>query len=158
LFAANKGTDFGLLKSSFWRWDVCIMLAVKAILAKYTKLPTLIFWWDRHWGFRWNCNKNGWNHEGNECQHASFCNNTSTAIAERKMFILKYLNQLLVRIQSELKILTAENVLKLRKCYLEQSYLIRLLITQGFAELEFSIIFVTIKKKAIRSANHIIID
>jgi DNA repair protein RecN (Recombination protein N) len=44
LFAANKGTDFGLLKKVASGGEMSrIMLAVKAILAKYTKLPTLIF-------------------------------------------------------------------------------------------------------------------
>jgi DNA repair protein RecN (Recombination protein N) len=44
LFAANKGTDFGILKKSGFWWKMSrIMLAVKAILAQYSKLPTLIF-------------------------------------------------------------------------------------------------------------------
>ncbi|OCB78612.1 DNA repair protein RecN [Flavobacterium crassostreae] len=44
LFAANKGTDFGLLKKVASGGEMSrIMLAVKAILAHYSKLPTLIF-------------------------------------------------------------------------------------------------------------------
>lgn len=44
LFAANKGTDFGLLKKVASGGEMSrIMLAVKAILAQYSKLPTLIF-------------------------------------------------------------------------------------------------------------------
>ena len=44
LFSANKGTDFGLLKKVASGGETSrIMLAVKAILAKYSKLPTLIF-------------------------------------------------------------------------------------------------------------------
>ncbi len=44
LFAANKGSDFGLLKKVASGGELSrIMLAVKAILAKYSKLPTIIF-------------------------------------------------------------------------------------------------------------------
>jgi DNA repair protein RecN (Recombination protein N) len=44
LISANKGTDFGLLKKVASGGEMSrIMLAVKAILAKYSKLPTLIF-------------------------------------------------------------------------------------------------------------------
>ena len=44
LFSANKGTDFGLLKKVASGGERSrIMLAVKAILAQYSKLPTLIF-------------------------------------------------------------------------------------------------------------------
>jgi DNA repair protein RecN (Recombination protein N) len=44
LFSANKGTDFGLLKKVASGGEMSrIMLAVKAILAEYSKLPTLIF-------------------------------------------------------------------------------------------------------------------
>lgn len=44
LFAANKGTDFGLLKKVASGGEMSrIMLSVKAILAQYSKLPTLIF-------------------------------------------------------------------------------------------------------------------
>lgn len=44
LFAANKGSDFGLLKKVASGGEMSrIMLAVKAILAQYSKLPTLIF-------------------------------------------------------------------------------------------------------------------
>ena len=44
LFSANKGTDFGILKKVASGGEMSrIMLAVKAILAKYSKLPTLIF-------------------------------------------------------------------------------------------------------------------
>ncbi|MBP1221538.1 DNA repair protein RecN [Flavobacterium sp. 1355] len=44
LFSANKGTDFGLLKKVASGGEMSrIMLAVKAVLAKYSKLPTLIF-------------------------------------------------------------------------------------------------------------------
>ncbi|MCG9792605.1 DNA repair protein RecN [Flavobacterium algicola] len=44
LFAANKGTDFSLLKKVASGGEMSrIMLAVKAILARYSKLPTLIF-------------------------------------------------------------------------------------------------------------------
>lgn len=44
LFSANKGTNFGLLKKVASGGEMSrIMLAVKAILAKYSKLPTLIF-------------------------------------------------------------------------------------------------------------------
>jgi DNA repair protein RecN (Recombination protein N) len=43
-FSANKGTDFGLLKKVASGGEMSrIMLAVKAILAQYSKLPTLIF-------------------------------------------------------------------------------------------------------------------
>ncbi|WP_426063249.1 DNA repair protein RecN [Flavobacterium sp. DSP2-3-1] len=44
LFSANKGTDFGLLKKVASGGEMSrIMLSVKAILAQYSKLPTLIF-------------------------------------------------------------------------------------------------------------------
>ena len=44
LFSANKGTDLGLLKKVASGGEMSrIMLAVKAILAQYSKLPTLIF-------------------------------------------------------------------------------------------------------------------
>ncbi len=44
LFAANKGTEFGLLKKVASGGELSrIMLAVKAILARYSKLPTIIF-------------------------------------------------------------------------------------------------------------------
>ncbi|ESU19285.1 recN protein [Flavobacterium cauense R2A-7] len=44
LFSANKGTDFGLLKKIASGGELSrIMLAVKAILAEYSKLPTIIF-------------------------------------------------------------------------------------------------------------------
>jgi DNA repair protein RecN (Recombination protein N) len=44
LFSANKGTDFGLLKKVASGGEMSrIMLAVKEILAQYSKLPTLIF-------------------------------------------------------------------------------------------------------------------
>jgi len=44
LFAANKGTEFGLLKKVASGGELSrIMLAVKAILAQYSKLPTIIF-------------------------------------------------------------------------------------------------------------------
>ena len=44
LFSANKGTDFGLLEKVASGGEMSrIMLAVKAILAQYSKLPTLIF-------------------------------------------------------------------------------------------------------------------
>jgi len=44
LFAANKGTDYGLLKKVASGGEMSrIMLAVKAILAQYSKLPTIIF-------------------------------------------------------------------------------------------------------------------
>lgn len=44
LFSANKGTDFGLLKKVASGGEMSrITLAVKAILAQYSKLPTLIF-------------------------------------------------------------------------------------------------------------------
>jgi DNA repair protein RecN (Recombination protein N) len=44
LFSANKGTDFGILKKVASGGEMSrIMLSVKAILAQYSKLPTLIF-------------------------------------------------------------------------------------------------------------------
>jgi DNA repair protein RecN (Recombination protein N) len=44
LFSANKGGSFGLLKKVASGGELSrIMLAVKAILAKYSRLPTLIF-------------------------------------------------------------------------------------------------------------------
>ena len=44
LFSGNKGTDFGLLKKVASGGELSrIMLAVKAILAQYSKLPTIIF-------------------------------------------------------------------------------------------------------------------
>ena len=44
LFSANKGTDFGLLKKVASGGEMSrIMLAVKSVLAHYSKLPTLIF-------------------------------------------------------------------------------------------------------------------
>ena len=44
LFSANKGSDFGLLKKVASGGEMSrIMLAVKAILAQYSNLPTLIF-------------------------------------------------------------------------------------------------------------------
>lgn len=44
LFAANKGTEFGLLKKVASGGELSrIMLAVKAVLAQYSKLPTIIF-------------------------------------------------------------------------------------------------------------------
>jgi DNA repair protein RecN (Recombination protein N) len=44
LFSANKGSDFGLLKKVASGGEMSrIMLATKAILAQYSKLPTMIF-------------------------------------------------------------------------------------------------------------------
>ena len=44
LFSANKGSDFGLLKKVASGGELSrIMLAVKAILAQYSSLPTIIF-------------------------------------------------------------------------------------------------------------------
>lgn len=44
LLSANKGTDFGLLKKVASGGEMSrIMLAVKAVLAEYSKLPTIIF-------------------------------------------------------------------------------------------------------------------
>lgn len=44
LFSANKGGEFGLLKKVASGGEMSrIMLAVKAVLAQYSKLPTLIF-------------------------------------------------------------------------------------------------------------------
>lgn len=44
LFSANKGTDFGQLKKVASGGEMSrIMLAVKAVLARYSKLPTIIF-------------------------------------------------------------------------------------------------------------------
>jgi DNA repair protein RecN (Recombination protein N) len=44
LFSANKGTDFGLLKKVASGGEMSrIMLAVKSVLAGYSKLPTIIF-------------------------------------------------------------------------------------------------------------------
>lgn len=44
LFSANKGTDFGLLKKVASGGEMSrIMLAVKAILSQFSKLPTIIF-------------------------------------------------------------------------------------------------------------------
>ena len=44
LFSANKGTDFGLLKKVASGGEMSrIMLAVKATLAEYSSLPTIIF-------------------------------------------------------------------------------------------------------------------
>ncbi len=44
LFAANKGADFGLLKKVASGGEMSrIMLATKAILSQYSKLPTIIF-------------------------------------------------------------------------------------------------------------------
>ena len=44
LFSANKGTNFGLLKKVASGGEMSrIMLAIKAILADYSKLPTIIF-------------------------------------------------------------------------------------------------------------------
>ncbi|QYJ68052.1 DNA repair protein RecN [Flavobacterium litorale] len=44
LFSANKGTDFGLLKKVASGGEMSrIMLSVKAVLADYSKLPTIIF-------------------------------------------------------------------------------------------------------------------
>ncbi|WP_375605050.1 DNA repair protein RecN [Flavobacterium davisii] len=44
LFSANKGTDFGLLKKVASGGEMSrIMLAIKAVLANYSKLPTIIF-------------------------------------------------------------------------------------------------------------------
>lgn len=44
LFSANKGTDFGLLKKVASGGEMSrIMLAVKSVLANYSKLPTIIF-------------------------------------------------------------------------------------------------------------------
>jgi len=44
LFSANKGSDFGLLKKVASGGELSrIMLAVKAILAEYSSLPTIIF-------------------------------------------------------------------------------------------------------------------
>ena len=44
LFSANKGSDFGLLKKVASGGEMSrIMLATKAILAEYSKLPTIIF-------------------------------------------------------------------------------------------------------------------
>jgi DNA repair protein RecN (Recombination protein N) len=44
LFSANKGTDFGVLKKVASGGEMSrIMLAVKSVLAQYSKLPTIIF-------------------------------------------------------------------------------------------------------------------
>ncbi|MDI9257004.1 DNA repair protein RecN [Flavobacterium sedimenticola] len=44
LFSANKGTDFGILKKVASGGEMSrIMLAVKSVLAQYSKLPTIIF-------------------------------------------------------------------------------------------------------------------
>jgi DNA repair protein RecN (Recombination protein N) len=44
LFSANKGTDFGLLKKVASGGEMSrIMLAIKAVLATYSKQPTIIF-------------------------------------------------------------------------------------------------------------------
>ena len=44
LFSGNKGTDFGLLKKVASGGEMSrIMLAIKAVLANYSKLPTIIF-------------------------------------------------------------------------------------------------------------------
>ena len=44
LFSANKGTDFGILKKTASGGEMSrIMLAIKAILVKYSNLPTIIF-------------------------------------------------------------------------------------------------------------------
>jgi len=44
LFSANKGTDFGILRKVASGGELSrIMLAVKAILAQYSNLPTIIF-------------------------------------------------------------------------------------------------------------------
>lgn len=44
LFSANKGMDFGLLKKTASGGEMSrIMLAIKAILAEYSHLPTIIF-------------------------------------------------------------------------------------------------------------------
>lgn len=44
LFSGNKGTDFGLLKKVASGGEMSrIMLAIKATLAEYSKLPTIIF-------------------------------------------------------------------------------------------------------------------
>lgn len=44
LFSANKGTDFGLIKKVASGGEMSrIMLAVKSVLANYSKLPTIIF-------------------------------------------------------------------------------------------------------------------
>ena len=44
LFSANKGSSFGLLKKVASGGEMSrIMLAVKAVLAQYSKLPTIIF-------------------------------------------------------------------------------------------------------------------
>ncbi len=44
LFSANKGSSFGLLKKTASGGEMSrIMLAIKAILANYSKLPTIIF-------------------------------------------------------------------------------------------------------------------
>ena len=44
LFSANKGSDFGLLKKVASGGEMSrIMLAVKSILAQYSKLPTIIY-------------------------------------------------------------------------------------------------------------------
>lgn len=44
LFSANKGSDFGLLKKVASGGEMSrIMLAVKSVLAQYSKLPTIIF-------------------------------------------------------------------------------------------------------------------
>jgi DNA repair protein RecN (Recombination protein N) len=44
LFSANKGTDFGLLKKVASGGEMSrIMLSIKSVLAKYSKLPAIIF-------------------------------------------------------------------------------------------------------------------
>ncbi len=44
LFSANKGSDFGLLKKVASGGEMSrIMLAVKSVLSRYSKLPTIIF-------------------------------------------------------------------------------------------------------------------
>jgi len=44
MFSGNKGTDFGLLKKVASGGEMSrIMLAIKAVLAEYSKLPTILF-------------------------------------------------------------------------------------------------------------------
>ena len=102
LFSANKGTDFGLLKKVASGGEMSrIMLAVKAILAQYSKLPTLIFD-EIDTGVSGEiANQNGRNYERNESRRCKFsplpiCHK----LQQKEQHILKFLNQPLARIHN----------------------------------------------------------
>ena len=102
LFSANKGTDFGLLKKVASGGEMSrIMLAVKAILAQYSKLPTLIFD-EIDTGVSGEiANRMGGDYERNESDDANICHHTCyLKLPQKEQLISKFRKQQLARIRS----------------------------------------------------------